>query len=199
MRATLWQGSDEVSALRRTVLTVVFDAADIPLDVVSTLDDLLAAGARSRRTGDHHVLIVDCAVGNPSDVDRCVAVATRTSLPVHIIHPSDEVFRAIEGAAGRPLVWLPAAFSPEVLLATLHALKAQVAASEVDVERRPALTPREREVLDLMAQGLDSRTISDRLGMSKPTVKSHVQSVMRKLKLTRAQIITRFGSGDEMG
>ncbi len=139
MRATLWQGSDEMSVLRRTILEVVFDAAGIPLDVVSTLDDLLAAVVRSRRASNYHFLIVDCAVGSPSDVDRCVAVATRTPLPIHIIHPSDEVFRAIEDAAGRPLVWLPANFSPEVLLAKLHALKAQVAvADEEAAERRTA-------------------------------------------------------------
>jgi len=201
MRATLWQGSDETSALRRAVLTVVFDAADIPLDVVSTLDELLAAGMRSRRASDYHFLIVDCAVGSPSDVDRCVAVATHTPLPVHIIHPSEEIFRAIEGAVSRSLVWLPADFSPEVLLAKLYALKAQVAvAAEQTMEReRPPLTPREREVLELMVQGLDNRTISDRLSIGKTTVKSHVQETMHKLGLTRAQIIARFGAGDEMG
>jgi len=53
MRATLLQGSDETSALRRAVLTVVFDAADIPLDVVSTLDELFAAGMRSRHASDY--------------------------------------------------------------------------------------------------------------------------------------------------
>ncbi len=200
MHATLWHGTDETSALRRTILKDVFDAAAIPLDVVSTQDELLAVAARSRRASDHDFLLVDCAIGSPSDVDRCVAIATRTPLPIHIIHPSEEIVRAIEGAAGRPLVWLPATFSPEILLATLHALKAQVVAEdEAALEKRPAVTPREREVLALMAHGLDNHTISTRLSMSTPTVKSHVQRIMRKLGLTRAQIIARFGAGDETG
>jgi len=140
-------------------------------------------------------------------VDRCVAVATHTPLPVHIIHPSEEIFRVIEGAVSRSLVWLPADFSPEVLLAKLYALKAQVAKAQVAVaaeqtmerEQRPPLPPREREVLELMVQGLDNHTISDRLSIAKTTVKSHVRETMHKLGLTRAQIIARFGAGDEMG
>lgn len=102
MHATLWHGTDETSALRRTILKDVFDAAAIPLDVVSTQDELLAVAARSRRASDHDFLIMDCAIGSPSDVDRCVAVATRTPLPIHIIHPSEEIVRAeIEGYALR--------------------------------------------------------------------------------------------------
>jgi DNA-binding CsgD family transcriptional regulator len=43
------------------------------------------------------------------------------------------------------------------------------------------LTPREREVLDLMAEGLDNRTISARLGIQYTTVRGHVRSVIAKL------------------
>jgi DNA-binding NarL/FixJ family response regulator len=43
------------------------------------------------------------------------------------------------------------------------------------------LTPREREVLDLMAEGFDNRTISTRLGIQYTTVRGHVRSVIEKL------------------
>jgi DNA-binding NarL/FixJ family response regulator len=42
-------------------------------------------------------------------------------------------------------------------------------------------TPREREVLDLMAGGLDNRAISAQLGIQYTTVRGHVRSVIEKL------------------
>jgi DNA-binding NarL/FixJ family response regulator len=44
-----------------------------------------------------------------------------------------------------------------------------------------ALTRREREVLAELAQGLDNRSIADRLFISEETVKTHVKSILRKL------------------
>ncbi len=200
MRATLWQGTGEMGMLRRAILEDVFAAADIPLAAVSTQDEVLAAAARSRRADDHDFVVIDCAAGDPSDVDRCVAVATRTTLAVHIIHPREETFRDIERVVGRPLVWLPANFTVASLLDKLHTLKAQVVATDQDAAReRPALTPREREVLDLLAQGRDNREIATLLRVSMHTVKSHVRGITSKLRLTRAQVIATYRDGDETG
>jgi DNA-binding NarL/FixJ family response regulator len=43
------------------------------------------------------------------------------------------------------------------------------------------LTPRELEVLQLLAEGLPNKTIGHRLGISEHTVKFHVNSIMGKL------------------
>jgi LuxR family transcriptional regulator, maltose regulon positive regulatory protein len=47
--------------------------------------------------------------------------------------------------------------------------------------RWSGLSPREREVLGLLAQGLTNRQISDRLFISEHTVHRHVTSILRKL------------------
>ena len=48
------------------------------------------------------------------------------------------------------------------------------------------LTPREREVLELMAQGLSNRGICDKLFVSPKTVETHVNSIFLKLGLMPA-------------
>jgi two-component system nitrate/nitrite response regulator NarL len=43
------------------------------------------------------------------------------------------------------------------------------------------LTPREHEVLQLVAEGLPNKTIADRLHISEHTVKFHINALMGKL------------------
>lgn len=44
------------------------------------------------------------------------------------------------------------------------------------------LSPREREVLELLARGLDSKSVARRLALSYATVRNHVQHVLTKLE-----------------
>ena len=53
----------------------------------------------------------------------------------------------------------------------------------------PQLTPREREVAELVAQGLTNREIAERLFLSERTAQNHVQHILTKLDLSnRSQI-----------
>ncbi|NLW02495.1 MAG: response regulator transcription factor [Clostridiaceae bacterium] len=47
------------------------------------------------------------------------------------------------------------------------------------------LTPKEQEILSLMAQGLSDRQIADRLGVGIGTTKCHVSSILSKLHVSR--------------
>jgi two-component system, NarL family, response regulator YdfI len=57
--------------------------------------------------------------------------------------------------------------------------------------RDAALTAREVEVLELMAEGIDNRRIAARLGISRHTVKFHVASILDKLHAaSRTEAVT---------
>ncbi len=54
------------------------------------------------------------------------------------------------------------------------------------------LSPREREVLVLVARGLTTAKIADRLGLGYPTVRTHMEHIREKLGVrTRAQAVAR--------
>ena len=55
-----------------------------------------------------------------------------------------------------------------------------------------ALTTREREVLELLSQGLPTKLIARKLQISEHTVKFHVESLFRKLgAVSRADAVAR--------
>lgn len=56
----------------------------------------------------------------------------------------------------------------------------------------PTLTGRETEVLRLVAKGLTSRQIADRLVLSPRTVETHVQNSLRKLQLRNRVELARY-------
>jgi DNA-binding CsgD family transcriptional regulator len=57
----------------------------------------------------------------------------------------------------------------------------------------PGLTPREMEVLGLLADGLANKEIAARLGISAHTAKFHVESLLRKLDAANRAEAVREG------
>jgi DNA-binding NarL/FixJ family response regulator len=56
----------------------------------------------------------------------------------------------------------------------------------------PALTPREREILAMLAEGLPNKIIASRLGISDHTVKTHLEAIFDKLGASnRADAVAR--------
>jgi DNA-binding NarL/FixJ family response regulator len=56
--------------------------------------------------------------------------------------------------------------------------------SRRSTQRVPALSPREREIMDLLAQGLTGEAVAERLVISTETVKTHIRNAMAKLEAT---------------
>jgi DNA-binding NarL/FixJ family response regulator len=79
--------------------------------------------------------------------------------------------------AGTGEVLLPA----RQLAALLGRRREQALRQAERTRRLDSLTPRERQILTLMAEGLDNRDIARRLGVSYATVRSHVRHLLSKL------------------
>jgi DNA-binding NarL/FixJ family response regulator len=63
----------------------------------------------------------------------------------------------------------------------------------------PRLTPREREVVNLLATGLTGEQIAARLFLSPETVRSHVRNAMRRIDAkTRAHLVALAAARDEI-
>ena len=83
-------------------------------------------------------------------------------------------------------------FSPAItnrLLAIRRKAREQGVAS---VRQQPALTPREEEVLQLVAEGAPNKQIAAELGISAKTVDKHRQQLMHKLGIHDTAGLTRY-------
>jgi NarL family two-component system response regulator LiaR len=100
----------------------------------------------------------------------------------------DDVFGALSAGASS---YVMKDITPDALLGVLrdvaagrHVLDDGIAKRVLDrpqVAEAEVLSPREREVLGLMAEGLANRQIAARLWISEATVKSHVSHILAKL------------------
>jgi DNA-binding NarL/FixJ family response regulator len=84
-----------------------------------------------------------------------------------------------------------AVFSPRLAGFVLDAFRGVETAADPELDQ---LTPREREVLQLIARGYSYKEIAGRLHLSARTVESHVSSVLRKLQLSSRHEITRWAA-----
>ncbi len=119
--------------------------------------------------------------------DAAEAARIATALPPQL--PVLWLGEAAVAASPAPTGQLAADVSDEVLAAALHALASGLSVHD-GAHRRPLarnaaelsepLTPRELEVLELMAKGLANREIAQALGISSHTAKFHVAQILEK-------------------
>jgi len=104
-----------------------------------------------------------------SDAARFAALESGASAFIHKSRAAQEVVEAIRTVAEGGSLFTPRTISQ--LLNSRREIEAQL-------ER---LTPREKEVLRMMAEGTSSRDIASRLGISYTTVRTHIRSLGSKL------------------
>jgi DNA-binding NarL/FixJ family response regulator len=144
------------------------------LDGVAVLRHLDSNGVRAR-----------VIVFTVFDTDERIIAAVEAGAAGYLLKgaPREEVFAAVRTVAAGGSLLAPVAAS-----AVLRRVRGDVASADA----APALTPRERVVLELLARGLGNKQIAAALKISERTVKFHVSSVFTKLGATnRTEAVTR--------
>jgi DNA-binding NarL/FixJ family response regulator len=125
----------------------------------------------------------------PEDVIDVIRAGARGYVTKTISGP--ELLQAVYRVAAGDAV-----FSPRLAGFVLDAFAQQggaAPAAGLDPEL-DQLSPREREVLRLIARGYTYKEVGRDLGISAKTVESHVSSVLRKLQLSTRHELTRWAT-----
>ncbi len=171
------------------------------IEVVASVGD----GDALLRAVDEHkpdVVITDLSmpgIDGAAATSRLVGVRPGLAVLVLTMHEDDEhVFAALRAGARGYLV--KGAEGAEIVRAVqtvasgdavygrpvARRIAAFFAGEQTDAPSArafPALTPRERDVLELLASGCRNHEIARRLGMSEKTVRNHVSQVLVKLQV----------------
>ncbi|MEU9247365.1 response regulator transcription factor [Streptomyces sp. NPDC048385] len=202
---------DELPVVRDGLASTLAGEPDITV-VASTGDGMEALDLARRHVP--HVLVTDIGLARRSGLEVAAEVtgpvwpAPRPEVLVFSARTDDaNIMKALEaGAYGYLLKDTP----PEELIRAVRALAAGEAATSGPVTRRlidwlywrnaqpvataqqglRSLTPREREILLLVAAGLTDAGIATKLTLQEATVRSHVYHLREKLGLRdRAQLV----------
>jgi len=176
--ASLFQGSPiKICGEAATDEDAVRQARKLKPDVV-LLDvrfgeaDGLDVIKRIRSAAPAARVVMLSAFDNPTYVARSVAAGAHDYLLKNVSR--DDLIAAIVGAA---------AGETPARAGELRRVAGQMARRERTKDKDVPLTPRETQVLRLIAMGLSNQEIADALEISVETVKEHVQNLLRKLAL----------------
>ena len=146
-------------------------------------------------------LVLDILMPGMSVLDLQSELAARkVNIPILIITGHAEVPVAVRAMKAGALDFIEKPFSDQLLLDRIrraiekdtesrrtHSQRAEVAA------RLAQLTPREREVMDLVIAGKANKVIASELGLSPKTVEVHRAHVMKKMQVDSLADLVRLG------
>jgi two-component system, LuxR family, response regulator FixJ len=154
-------------------------------------------------------LVLDVRMPGLSGLDLQEELRARgAEIPVIVITGYGDVPMAVRAMKSGATEFLQKPVSDQVLLDHIQSAAARdLARYQRQAERRAIaarlsrLTPREREVMDLLVEGLSAREIALRLKVSPKTVESHRAKVMSKMEVSNvlrlARLIMELESGSE--
>jgi DNA-binding NarL/FixJ family response regulator len=200
---------DDHSLVRAGVRAVIAET----VDVVGEAEDIEEAVACILRTAPDVVLLdVHLPSGTGDAVIRAVnpTLPTTRFLALSVSDAAEDVIRVIRAGArgyvtkkigGTELVDAiervaagDAVFSPRLAGFVLDAFTGDKVATPTATSDLDVLSPREREVLQLIARGYTYRETAEELFLSIKTIETHVSAVLRKLQLSNRRELTRWAN-----
>jgi FixJ family two-component response regulator len=135
-------------------------------------------------------LVLDVSLPDLNGLELQKLIASeRTDMPIIFITGHGDVPMTVKAMKGGAVEFLSKPFDDEVLLSAIrHAIKRSAAVLDDQAETSAlrnsyeSLTPREREVMQLVVAGMLNKQIGLNLGISEVTVKAHRGKMMQKMK-----------------
>jgi two-component system, LuxR family, response regulator FixJ len=188
---------DDHPGMRKS-LCYLIEAAGLTAEPYETARDFLDNYDAARRG----CLVLDMRMPGVTGLDLLDELASRgDARPAIMITGFGSVPTAVRAMKAGAIDFLEKPFDDDELLERiqqglqLDAMWRDWQNKSIDIVGRLAsLTPREREVLDLIIDGRRNREIADSLGVSIGTVADHRQRVMRKMNARTALDLVRMVS-----
>lgn len=187
----------------RNSLKVLLSTASIATETFESAEDFLSSPA----CGNVGCLLLDVRLPGMTGMDLLKALPTgRRGCPVIVITGHGDVPLAVRAMRMGAFHFVQKPFDPETLLAIcLEALeRAERGADERQRIQKlesmyESLTERERQVLELLVDGLPSKLIAHELGISTRTAEHHRSAVMKKMKARSTSHLVRMALDMQRG
>ena len=173
----------------RSELARVLEASGYVVHEASNGQEALAT-ARAERPA---IALLEIPLAVFSGYEVCRALKAEHGSDIAVLFLSGQRKEPYDRVAGLLLGaddYLVKPYAADELLARLRRLEAKTRPLAIGVHE--TLSPREAEVLRLLADGSTQHEIAHRLGISPKTVGSHIEHILRKLGVhSRAQAVAR--------
>jgi RNA polymerase sigma factor (sigma-70 family) len=186
---------DDDPAMRQSLRWLI-ESVNVAVETYATAQDFLAAYDPNRPG----CLVLDVRMPGMGGLDLQAELARREiEVPVIIITGYAEVPTAVRALKSGALDFIEKPFSDQLLLDRIQQAIASDRQARVRRHERAALaarvaqlTPREREVMQLVVAGSSNREIAAELGLSVKTVEVHRARVMEKMKVDSLADLVRI-------
>jgi two-component system response regulator FixJ len=174
----------------RTSLRALLESAGLAVEAYASGEEFLAA-YDPQRPG---CLVLDVRLRHGSGLDLQDELRRRkVMLPIIVLTGHGDVPTSVRALKAGAIDFLQKPAPPKVLLERIraaidldHQARAAATESAAVIERLAQLTPREREVLDLVVAGRTSKGIAAALQVSVRTVEGHRREVFAKMHVSSA-------------
>jgi FixJ family two-component response regulator len=191
--ATVFVVDDNVGV--RNSLRALLESAGLAVETYASGEEFLAA-YDPKRPG---CLVLDVRLRHGSGLDVQDELRRRkTTLPIIVLTGHGDVSSSVRALKAGAVDFLQKPAPPKVLLERIRAAldsdrqaRAVITERAVVMERLAHLTPREREVMELLLVGRASKEIASALQVSVRTVEGHRRMVFSKMNVSSAAQLVR--------
>ena len=173
---------------------------DAGFDVEShaSATSLLDALKDSEPHAEHTCIVSDVRMPRMNGIELQQELKKRNvELPLVFVTGHADVPLAVEAMRNGAVNFIEKPFDPATLLEALRAATARGRDGGANAAIVEKLTPRERQVLELVVAGKLNKTIADVLGISIKTVELHRSNLMTKLGARNVAEVIRIALGHE--